>query len=403
MDAKLFSRSEEFNKCLELLDQNEVIEYLSEFIKVNSINPPGNEKNAAKLAKAKLKEYGIESEMMDLDLEEPNRANLLAKMGNSSQGPTLVYSGHFDVVPPGEGWTHDPLGAEIVDDVMYGRGTSDMKAGDVAMIMAMCILKKADVPLNGTLAFLGTVGEETGLVGSKAYVKEHGVEGIDALAISEASVGDIYVAEKGVLWLKFTSKGKRAHGGQPEQGVNALTNMIQFVERLQKDFKFKVTESDLLTPPTLCLTGMHAGELTNIIPDKCEAVVDIRTIPGNAHSEIIAQIEKILSEVKATNSSIDISIEVQSDLLPISTDVNHPFIQSAVTSFMEAFNKQPVIKGVTYGTDAVPFREANPDLPLVIFGPGDYRRNHKTDEYVELSSVIDCTKFYIALALEYLR
>lgn len=403
MDAMVFSRSKEFQKCMEQFDENEVIDYLSEFIKVDSINPPGNEKNAAKLAQAKFQEYGIESEIMDLDLEEQNRANLLAKMGKSSQGPTLVYSGHFDVVPPGEGWTHDPLGAEIVGNVMYGRGTSDMKAGDVAMIMAMCFLKKANVPLNGTLAFFGTVGEETGLVGSKAYVKEFGVEGIDALAISEASVGDIYIAEKGVLWLKFTSRGRRAHGGQPEQGVNALTNMIQFMDRLQKDFKFQVTESDLLTPPTLCLTGMHAGELTNIIPDKCEAVVDIRTVPGNPHSEIIRQIEQILSEVKATNQSIDISIEVQQDFLPISTDVNHPFIKSAVASFVETFNKQPIIKGVTYGTDAVPFREANPDLPLVIFGPGDYTRNHKTDEYVELSSVIDCTKFYIALALEYLK
>ena len=403
MDTTEFSRSEEYKKCLKLLDENEVIEYLSEFIKVDSVNPPGNEKNAAKLAKNKLKEYGIESEIMDLDLEEPNRANLLAKMGNFSQGPNLVYSGHFDVVPPGEGWVHDPLGEEIVGNLMYGRGTSDTKAGDVAMIMAMCILKKADVPLKGTLTYLGTVGEETGLVGSRAYVEKFGVEGIDALAISEASVGDIYIAEKGALWLKFTSKGKRAHGGQPEQGVNALTNMIQFMDKLLKDFKFKVTKSDLLTPPTLCLTGMHAGELTNIIPDKCEAVVDIRTVPGNPHSEIIAEIEKILSEAKTINKSIDISIEVQTDFVPISTDVNHPFIKSAVTSFVETFNKKPTIKGVTYGTDAIPFREANPDLPVVIFGPGDYTRNHKTDEYVELSSVIDCTKFYIALALEYLK
>jgi len=403
MDTIRFSRAEEYEQCLKLLDENEVVAYLSEFIKVNSVNPPGNEKDVARLAKAKFKEYGIESEIMDLDFEEPNRANLLAKMGNSSQGPTLVYSGHFDVVPPGEGWTHDPLGAEIEGNIMFGRGTSDMKAGDVAMIMAMCILKKADVPLKGTLAFLGTSGEETNLQGARAYVEEFGVEGIDALAISEASVGDIYIAEKGVLWLKFTSKGKRAHGAQPEQGINALTNMIQFVDRLQKDFQFKVTESDLLTPPTLSLTGMHAGELTNIIPDKCEAVVDIRTVPGNPHTEIIAEIERILSEVKATNPSIDISIEVQADLVPISTDVNHPFISSAVASFVETFHQQPDIKGVTYGTDAVAFREANPDLPLLIFGPGDYTRNHKTDEYVELSSVIDCTRFYIALALEYLK
>src|SRR6056297_1981608 len=207
MDTMVFSRGEELKQCLNLLEEKEVIDFLSELIKVDSINPPGNEKNAAKLVQAQFKEYGIDSEILDLDVEEPNRANLLAKMGDTSQRDrTLVYSGHFDVVPPGEGWTYDPLGAEIVGNVMYGRGTSDMKAGDVAMIMAMCILKKANVQLNGTLAFLGTAGEETGLVGSKAYVEKYGVKEIDALAISEASVGDIYIAEKGVLWLKFTSK-----------------------------------------------------------------------------------------------------------------------------------------------------------------------------------------------------
>jgi succinyl-diaminopimelate desuccinylase len=397
------TRNEEYQKCLEHLDEKEVVGFLSELIKVDSVNPPGNEKNAALLASRKLAESGISSEVMDVDREELNRANLYAKMGDTSQGPVLLYSGHFDVVPAGEGWVHDPFGAEIEGDLMYGRGTSDMKAGDAAMIMAMCILKRAGVPLKGTLAFLGTAGEETGLVGARAFVEKYGAEKIDALAISEASVGDIYIAQKGALWLRFISKGKRAHGGLPEEGVNALTNMIKFTERLQEKFKFMVNESKLLTPPTLNLTGMHAGELTNIIPDHCEAVVDIRTIPGNPHSELLAQIEGILAEVKKEDETIDISIKVELNLTSISTELDHPFIQSAIESYKGVFNRQPAIKGVTYGTDAVPFREVNPDLPLVIYGPGDSTRNHKLDEYVEISSVIDSTKFYIALALEYLK
>lgn len=397
------TRNADYEKCMELLDEKEVVGFLSELIKVDSVNPPGNEKNAAILAKTKFDEYKINSEILDVEVDHPNRANLLAKMGDSSKGPTLFYSGHFDVVPAGDGWVHDPFGAEIEGNIMYGRGTSDMKAGDAAMIMAMCILKKAGVPLKGTLAFLGTAGEETGLVGSRDYVKKFGVKGIDALAISEASVGEIYVAQKGALWLRFISKGKRAHGGLPEKGVNALKNMIRFTERIQEKFKFKVTESDLLTPPTLNLTGMHAGELPNIIPDLCEAVFDIRTIPGNPHSEILAQIEEILSEVKKEDETIDISIKVELDLIPVSTDVENPFVKNAIESYEGIFDKKPVIKGVTYGTDATPFREINPDLPVVIYGPGDSIRNHTIDEYVEITSVIDSTKFYIALALEYLK
>ena len=290
------TRNEEYQKCLEHLDEKEVVEFLSELIKVDSVNPPGNEKNAALLASRKLAESGISSEVMDVDREELNRANLYAKMGDTSQGPVLLYSGHFDVVPAGEGWVHDPFGAEIEGDLMYGRGTSDMKAGDAAMIMAMCILKRAGGPLKGTLAFLWTAGEETGLVGARAFVEKYGAEKIDALAISEASVGDIYIAQKGALWLRFISKGKRAHGGLPEEGVNALTNRIKVTERLQEKFKFMVKESKLLTPPTLNLTGMHAGELTISSPTTA-AVVDIRISPRTPF-ELLAQVEEILAEVK---------------------------------------------------------------------------------------------------------
>lgn len=395
-----FSRDEDLHKCLELLDDNELIEFLAELIRVDSTNPPGNEKDVAEVAKKKLDNYGVESKI--LDLEEPNRANLLAQIGEPSEGPTLVYSGHFDVVPAGDGWKYDPFGAEIVDDCMYGRGTSDMKAGVAAMLMALCILKKADVHLKGTLKFLGTSGEEVNMYGARSYVKQYGAEGIDALVISEASMGDLLIAEKGALWLKFISKGKRAHGGQPEQAINALTNMIQFVEKLQKEFEFDVIESDILTPPTLVLTSMHAGDLTNIIPDKCEATVDIRTIPGNDNKNLLAKIEKILAEVKKENESVDISIEVQQNLLPILTDKDNLLIKKSIESYQKVFNKEPKLSGVVYYTDAVPFREANPKLPLLIYGPGDYTRNHKINEFVEISSVIDAAKFYIALALNYL-
>jgi len=395
-----FSRKEELEKCLSFLDEEEVIRFLSDLIGINSSNPPGNEKNVAERVKLKLDEYGIECNVMEL--EQANRANLFARIGDESRGPNLVYSGHYDVVPSGEGWKFDPFGAVVENDVMYGRGTSDMKGGDAAMTMAMCILKKAGVPLNGALSLLGTSGEEVDLYGSKAYVERFGADGIDALAISEASNGDILVAEKGALWLKFVSKGKRAHGGQPRQGVNALTNMIQFIERIQ-GMQFDVVDNEFLTPPTLCLTSMHAGDLTNVIPDRCEATVDIRTIPGNSHSDLLARIAKELDELKKENGTIDISTEIQHDLLPIGTDVNNSLVGSAKNAYRAIFRKEPDLKGVVYYTDAVPFREVKPELPLVIFGPGDYSRNHKIDEYVELKSVLDATRFYIAFALDYLK
>lgn len=394
-----FTRNEDYAKCLAILDKQEVVDFLSELIKVDSSNPPGNEKDVAFKVQKKLNAYEINPEIIELD--QPNRANLLARIGNGSTGPNLVYSGHYDVVPSGEGWEHQPFGAEIEDGLMYGRGTSDMKAGDVAMTMAMCILKKAGVSLKGNLSLLGTSGEEIDLYGSRSYVKQFGAKGIDAIAVSEASNGNVFVAEKGVLWIKFISKGKRAHAGQPKQGINALNNMIQFTERL-KTLNFEVTENNYLSPPTMSLSSMHAGDLTNIIPDQCEATVDIRTIPGNEHSKILEEIETILDELKVENESMDISMEIQHNLIPIETKTDDSLVRSAENSYEHIFGKSPDLQGVVYYTDAVPFREINPEIPVIIYGPGNYTRNHKIDEYVEISSVIDATKFYIALALDYL-
>jgi len=161
-----FSRKEELEKCLSFLDEEEVIRFLSDLIRINSSNPPGNEKNVADRVKRKLDEYGVECEVMEL--EQANRANLFARIGDESRGPNLVYGGHYDVVPSGEGWKFDPFGAVVENDVMYGRGTSDMKGGDAAMTMATCILKKAGVPLNGALSLPGTFGAEVDLYGAKA-------------------------------------------------------------------------------------------------------------------------------------------------------------------------------------------------------------------------------------------
>lgn len=395
----LFSRKKEYDECISLLDEQEVIEFLSELIQVNSSNPPGNEINVAYKVHEKLKSYGISSEIWELN--QSNRANLMAKIGNNSNGPNLVYSGHYDVVPAGEGWKNAPFGAVIEGDLMYGRGTSDMKAGVTAMTLAMCILKKARVELKGSLSLLGTSGEEVDLYGSRAYVEKYGADGIDAIAISEASNGTVFVAEKGTLWLKFISKGKRAHGGQPKQGVNALTNMIEFMNQL-KDLKFKEMENTYLSAPTFSLTTMHAGDLTNIIPDRCEAKVDIRTIPGNDHAALLAQIDAIIEKLKSQNKDMDITYEILHNLLPIETNPNNPLVKSAENSYEQLFSKKPDLQGVVYYTDAVPFREINPEIPVIIYGPGNFTRNHKIDEYVELSSVIDATKFYIALALDYL-
>lgn len=392
-------QSNEYLRCLNLLNEEEIVGFLSDLIKVKSYPPAFNEKDVAVVVAKKLKEYGIESVIEDLD--EPNRANLIAGIG-SKKRPNLVYGGHFDTVPPvDQGWKYGPFDAAIEDGIVYGRGACDMKGGVAAMIMAMCYLKKAGIELNGRLTFLGTAGEEVGCYGAKDYNKKYGCEDIDALAISEATNKLMSLGEKGALWIKFITRGRAAHPGVSWEGVNSLLNMLKFFEVFRK-YEFSVKNHEFFGAPTLNITTMHAGDITNALPIKCEATVDIRTVPGVSHQDIIKYVESIIADMKAKDKDFVMEYEVINDIKLIETDKNSLLVKTAFATHEEVLGRPAEPTGVFYFTDAIALERDNP-IPLIIYGPGNPKNNHKVNEPVPISELIDVTKFYIALAINYLK
>lgn len=393
------TQSNEYLRCLNLLNEEEIVGFLSDLIKVESYPPAFNEKDVAVVVAQKLKEYGIESVIEDLD--EPNRANLIAGIG-SKKRPNLVYGGHFDTVPPvDQGWKYGPFDATIEDGIVYGRGACDMKGGVAAMIMAMCYLKKAGIELNGRLTFLGTAGEEVGCYGAKAYNKKYGCEDIDALAISEATNKLMSLGEKGALWIKFITRGRAAHPGVSWEGVNSLLNMLKFFEVFRK-YEFSVKNHEFFGAPTLNITTMHAGDITNALPIKCEATVDIRTVPGVSHQDIIKYVESIIADMKAKDKDFVMEYEIINDIKLIETDKNSLLVKTAFATHEEVLGRPAEPTGVFYFTDAIALERDNP-IPLIIYGPGNPKNNHKVNEPVPISELIDVTKFYIALAINYLK
>jgi len=394
------ARKDNYEQCIKLIDRDEIIALLAELIKVDSSNPPGNEKAVALVDQRKFLEYGIDTGIDDL--EGINRANLIASIGDTGQGPNLVYSAHSDVVPATtQNWMHHPFGAELDGDLMYGRGTVDMKSGAAAMIMALCLLKKAGVALSGSITFIHTAGEEVHFAGSEAYVRKYGVDDMDALAISEPSNNRVLVAERGGLWIKFISLGQTAHAGLPEEGFNALLAMMNFFN-VFKNYEFPVSSHPLLGNPTLNLTTLHAGTNTNVIPEKCEATVDIRTVPGLSHKRILTDIQNILKEMKKKDGRIQITVEPINDHVAIETHLKDPFVRTAFAAYTQIFQKECEPGGAYYMTDAVSYLK-NKKIPMIIFGPGDLSLIHKPDEHVAISQVIEAIKFYVALAINFLK
>ena len=386
--------------CESRVNKNEIVELLAALVRADSSNPPGNEREVARIVQKKFEEYGMHSQVDDLD--GINRANLVARLTGAGSSPHLVYCAHADVVPAAkENWTHDPFRGEIEGNLMYGRGTVDMKSGLAAMAMSLCILKKAGIKLNGSLALVLTAGEEVHFFGSREYVKKYGVEDIDALAISEPTNNEVCLAERGGLWIKFIARGRTAHGGLPEKGVNALLQMLKFLEVFRL-FEFPVQPHPLLGKPSLSVTTLHAGRNTNVIPDHCEATVDMRTIPYLPHGKILSAIDDIIKTMREKDPAFRIEYEILNNHDPIETEKDEPFVQTAFEIHRKVFGRRAEPGGVHYMTDAVSFLDKK-RIPLVICGPGDPNLNHQPDEHVDLIQVVDSVRFYTALAVNFLK
>lgn len=214
------------------IQRDAAVQLLTEFVQLATVNPPGNEKIAADWLAQQLTRMGFAPVVQDLG---NNRANVTAVLKGPGEKPALVYNGHLDVVPVGDTpWTYEPFGGIRSNGRLYGRGTSDMKGGLMAMVMAVDALKRSGVQLKGDLIVSGVADEETGAFGAKAWVQAGGLQGVGAIVIGEPSNLEVYIAEKGACWLEITTYGKTAHGSMPDLGINAVMHMAAALQALAR-------------------------------------------------------------------------------------------------------------------------------------------------------------------------
>jgi succinyl-diaminopimelate desuccinylase len=346
----------------------------------------------------KLQECGLSTSVVPL---AENRANVVGVLKGSGQRPALLYSGHLDTVSLGElPWRSDPLGAEVKNGRVYGRGTADMKAGLAAMVMAGAALARAGLELSGDLVILGTAGEEVNSVGAQVFRDQGGLQGVGAIVIGEPTNLDLVIAHRGALWLEITAIGKAAHGSMPDLGINAIDHMMVFLNRLS-DHRFAYQPDPWLRPPTLNLGTIHGGSKTNVVPDKCQATVDLRTLPGQDHQTMLTEFRELASRLAQEIPGFQATVEVIKDTAPVKTPPEAAIVQAALETAQDVWDRPPYIRGAPYLTDASVLA-AQPPIPVLIVGPGAEEMAHQMDEYVEIDKVMAAARFYTALALRML-
>ncbi|RYL92548.1 M20 family peptidase [Sporolactobacillus sp. THM7-4] len=391
----------EMHQLVNAIDKDQALSFLQSLVRINSVNPPGNERLMAELITETFAQNGLTAKQYSLDADRKNVLLMLkgTDLSQDQRRRSLVLSGHLDTVPVGNAkWQEDPWGAHIKDGKLYGRGSSDMKSGVAAMILAINAIAKSGIKLKGDLSFLGTAGEEVDGRGARLAIHDGTISGATALVIGEPTNNQLFIAHKGVLWLEITINGKTAHAGWPDKGINAISAMHHFVNELEK---FQPVHDKILGNSTINLGLINGGIAPNMVADTCRLTIDCRTVPGLDAERIYQHAEEILITL-SENLNISYSLRIINNMHFVSTPQENPFIQLSAKVFKESFEADVRFGGANYYSDGSLFTKGNEHLPILIFGPGNPDQAHQPNEWVSLDQYYAAIRYYAMLAIRYL-
>jgi len=360
----------------------DVVELTRELVATRTINPPGDESAAASLLAARLEAAGFSVASHEF---APGRTSVVARrMGD---GPALCMTGHLDTVPLGRAdWSVDPFSGETDGDRLFGRGTSDMKGGTAAIVVAA---ERVAAAGGSGLELVLCAGEETGCEGALALVEAGALGECGAVLVAEPTTNYPCVAHKGVVWADAVTRGKTAHGSMPELGENAIYPLATAVGRL-RDLAFDAPEHPLLSAPTLSLGTFAGGININSVPDRAEAGIDVRTVPGLSAHAVLRTLRERLGE------GVDLSPRVALD--PIDTDPDGEWVQTVFSVMGPMIEATPEPRGLAYFTDAAALSPAYGSPPTIICGPGDADQAHRTDESCSVAALEAAAEGFFEIA-----
>ncbi|WP_054702768.1 M20 family metallopeptidase, partial [Desulfosarcina cetonica] len=284
-------------KVLQSVDSRTVIDLTARLVRCNSVWDPKagtGEAQVAALVAEWAREQGFD---VAVDIVAPGRPNVIVRWTFGSDGPTLMFEGHTDVVTPGDrsAWRHDPFDAHVENGRMFGRGTNDTKGNLAAMLVAMTALKNAKVPLSGALVG-GVLCDEEGMMsGVQDFIARGHADPVTAAVICEPQDGLICIAQKGALRARFTIRGRMSHGAMPLAGINpapAIARILDGLAALEAEAVATHGKDPLLGWPSFTPTVIQAPARgtpqLNVVPGEAEILVDVRTTPDQDHAAIRA-------------------------------------------------------------------------------------------------------------------
>jgi succinyl-diaminopimelate desuccinylase len=307
---------------------------------------------------------------------------------------------------------------------MYGRGTNDTKGNLAAMLIAIAALKRSGINLAGTIIGGVLCDEEDQMLGVQDFIKRGHADRVTGAIICEPEDGLICVTQKGALRARFTITGRMSHGAMPLAGLNTAPAISRIITRLHGMERAAVASPGRdeflgwpsFTPTVIQAPAGGAAQL-NVMPGEAQIMVDIRTIPGQSHPEMIESLENLAVEIKHQivkdyeaydkllevdrNRELNVSVDILTDRPCTLTDRNDPVVQAADWATRRLTQKEPQYAGVPGATDGT-FLWSLKNIPIVTMGAGDREVPHQKDEWVDLDQLVETARIYALAALRYL-
>ena len=362
---------------------------LAALVAADSQNPPGNEQAAAELVAGWLRAIGCE---VTLQSYAPTRTGVVARLTRGA-GPVFCLNTHLDVVPAGEGWTSPPLQLTERDGRLYGRGACDAKGPLVAMVEAMRLLAADMEGWRGTVLGVFVADEEVASRGARHYAAS--AAAIDFALVGEPTGNAVVVAHKGSLRPLVRVHGQTAHSGTPDLGDNALfaaAKLLAMIEAEHRDV-IRHRTHPLVGSASLTVTRAQGGVADNVVPDRCDLMLDRRMVPGEDEDAVKRDIAALLERARTAHGVTAEITGFQSTTGGASeTDPAHPLVATCLAAARENGVAEPGPGGFTGGCDLVHFRGLG--AAGAVIGPGALAVAHKPDEYVPLSELVQSAAIY---------
>lgn len=310
---------------------------------------------------------------------KPGRENLLIRLPNPG-APRLVIAGHLDTVS-GRGMAN-PFAGELREGCLWGRGACDDKGPLAAGLAAVLDLHQRGVTPAFDLTLVGTVDEECSLAGAEQLARE--LDGFELCLALEPTDLKVINAHKGVYRAMLVTRGKAAHSSHPEKGDNAILKMLPLLEKLQGyGAELASRRHPRLGPASLAITRIHGGATLNIIPDACEAAVDIRLLPEMTVAATAARLRELAGD--------------QAEIVEIFTGegINTDPALPLIENFLALLRRHQVEPGPVTAAFATDCSRLHHLGPCLVWGPGDIAQAHQLDEHIPVSQLQRATAILI--------